>query len=106
MLDYIRFKSGAYREPMEQILRDPERNKELRFSAIRYFGRYPDERVRPLLLDFLGEKDPLRWEYAAISASALAAYPGRTWWRASSRPCTAPTGTSGATPPPAWRPTA
>ena len=77
VLDYIRFKSGAYREPMEQILRDPEQNKELRFSAIRYFGRYPDERVRPLLLDFLREEDPLRWEYAAISASALAAYPGQ-----------------------------
>lgn len=62
---------------MAQILRDPARNKELRFSAIRYFGRYPDEGARQLLLDFVRDRDPLRWEYAAISASALARYPGQ-----------------------------
>ena len=77
VLDYIRFCSGAWGRPMAQILRDPARNKELRFSAIRYFGRYPDEGARQLLLDFVRDRDPLRWEYAAISASALARYPGQ-----------------------------
>ena len=77
VLDYIRFCSGAYRRPMEEILRDPDRNKELRLAAIRYFGRYPDASVRALLLDFVRDPDPLRWEYAAISATALARYPGQ-----------------------------
>ena len=77
VLDYIRFRSGAYRRPMEEILRDPRRDKELRLSAIRYFGRYPEPEVQGLLLELLQDTDPLRWEYAAISASALARYPGQ-----------------------------
>ena len=76
-LDHIRLCRRAWGRPMAQILRDPARNKELRFSAIRYFGRYPDEGARQLLLDFVRDRDPLRWEYAAISASALARYPGQ-----------------------------
>ena len=76
VLDYIRFRSGAWREPMREILLDPRRDKELRFSAIRYFGRYPDPAARQALLGFVREDDPLRWEYAAISASSLARYPG------------------------------
>ena len=77
VLDFIRFRSGDYRGPMEAILRDPGRNKELRFSAIRYFGRYPEPGVEDILLEFVQEKDPLKWEYAAISAAALVHYPGR-----------------------------
>ena len=77
VLDYIRFRSGAYGQPMAEILRDPGRDKELRFAAIRYFGRYPDPSVEEILLRFVTDKDPLRWEYAAISASALARYPGQ-----------------------------
>lgn len=76
ILDYIRFKSGNYHERMEEILRDTDRNKELRFSAIRYFGKYPDPAVQDILLDFVKNRDPVQWEYAAISASSLAGYPG------------------------------
>ena len=56
---------------MESILNDPGRDKELRFSAIRYFGRYPYPPVKETLLGFAREKDPLRWEFAAISVGAL-----------------------------------
>ena len=62
---------------MGQILRDRGRDKELRFAAIRYFGRYPDPEMRSALLEFVRDPDPLRWEYAAISAAALARYPGQ-----------------------------
>lgn len=77
VLDYIRFQSGNYCDRMLEILRDERRDKELRLSAIRYFGRYPDPSARPLLLGFLQDRDPTRWEFSAISASALARYEGR-----------------------------
>lgn len=77
VLDYIRFQSGNYREQMLEILRDKHRNKELRLSAVRYFGRYPDPSARPLLLGFLQDRDPTHWEYSAISASSLAGYDGQ-----------------------------
>ena len=77
VLDYIRFQSGDYRERMLGILRDEHRDKELRLSAIRYFGRYPDPSARPLLLGFLQDSDPTHWEYSAISASSLAHYDGQ-----------------------------
>ena len=77
VLDYIRFQSGNYCDRMLEILRDERRDKELRLSAIRYFGRYPDPLARPLLLGFLQDRDPTRWEFSAISASALARYEGQ-----------------------------
>ena len=76
VLDYIRFKSGNYKENMKAILFDSGQNKELRFSAIRYFGKYQDSSVEDMLVGFVKDKDPIRWEYAAISASSLASYPG------------------------------
>ena len=77
VLDYIRFQSGGYGGPMLEILEDPRRDKELRLAAIRYFGKYPALQARVLLLGFLEDRDPTRWEYAAISATALAGYEGQ-----------------------------
>lgn len=76
LLDYIRFKSGAYSERMYAIMEDPQADKELRFAAIRYFGKYPDPRAREALLRFVGDLNSLRWEYTAIAASSLARYSG------------------------------
>ena len=72
VLDYIRFQSGNYCGRMLEILRDASRDKELRLAAIRYFGKYAYPPARALLLGFLQDRDPTRWEYAAISAMALA----------------------------------
>lgn len=77
ILDYIRFKTGDYQEEMFAVMTDSRRDRELRYSAIRYFGRYPYPPARAPLLEFLGDGDPERWEYAAISATALAAYSGQ-----------------------------
>ena len=76
VLNYIRFNTGDFCEPMYAIMTDPARDKELRLSAIRYFGRYVYEPARPVLLDFLADKDPGSWEYAAISATCIAPYEG------------------------------
>lgn len=76
ILDYIRFQSGDHRAAMLEILQDSSQDKELHFAAIRYFERYPHPPALPILLRFVRDPDPLRWEYAAISASALARYSG------------------------------
>lgn len=76
VLNYIRFSSGAYRREMLSLLRDASAGKELRLSAVRYFGRYPYDPALEPLLAFASESDPLRWEYATVSVSSLARYPG------------------------------
>ena len=75
-LDYIRFQSGDYCQEMLRVLTDETLDKEVRLSAIRYFGRYPYEPARQVLIDLVKNFDPVEWEYAAISASSLARYYG------------------------------
>ena len=76
ILNYIRFYSGDYCEWVLPLMNNPEEDKELRLSAIRYFGRYAYPPAKPALLAFAADGDPLYWEYAAVSVSALAAYDG------------------------------
>lgn len=76
ILNYIRFQSGAYCRQMFELLTDESRNCELHFAAIRYFGKYPYSPAYRVCLKFAGDTDPMRWNYAAFSASSLASYPG------------------------------
>lgn len=76
ILNYIRFKSGDYTEQMRSIMEDPKEDKELRLSAVRYFGRYFCPSVKDGLLSFASDRDPLNWEYTAVAVSCLADYPG------------------------------
>ena len=76
VLGYIRFRSGDYCPKMLEIMRDPGEDKELRLSAIRYFGKYPYGPAKPCLLAFAADKDPVNWEYASVAVTALALYRG------------------------------
>lgn len=76
VLNYIRFCTGAYCKELYDILINERMDKELRLSAIRYLGRYPYEPAREILLNFLKDENPVNWEYAAMSATALERYPG------------------------------
>lgn len=76
ILNYIRFKSGDYREEMFAIMQDKSKDKEIRLSAIRYFGKYIYEKAKEPLIAFVSDKNPINWEYAAISATSLARYEG------------------------------
>ncbi len=76
VLNYIRFRTGAYCGEFSDILADERMDRELRLSAVRYFGSYPYQPVREVLLDFLKDETPMNWEYAAMSATALGSYPG------------------------------
>ena len=76
VLDFIRFGNGDFKEEVLAILKDSGQDKELRLSAVRYFGRFPYEPALPELIRFATDLDPTRWEYAAISASSLVRYSG------------------------------
>ncbi|MBE5869839.1 MAG: HEAT repeat domain-containing protein [Lachnospiraceae bacterium] len=76
VMNYIRFCSDGCREKFYEILIDEKRDKELRMSAIRYFGKYYYEKAKDSLIAFVKDPDPLKWEYAAAAVSALAFYDG------------------------------
>ena len=76
LLNYFRFSSGAYCEKIHALLNDPARDDELRFSCLRYLGRYPYPPACADLLRYATPSENARWEYAAIASSVLASYPG------------------------------
>ena len=76
VLNYIRFQSGQWKDEMLAVMMDEERDKELRFSAIRYFAKYPWEKAEKFIIDLALSEDETKWEGSAICASALASYSG------------------------------
>lgn len=75
LLNYIRFQSGAYCQQMLSFLKDEGENEEVHFACIRYLGKYPYEDAYELLIDFVNHETEYPWQYAAIAAKVLAAYP-------------------------------
>lgn len=75
ILDYIRFGGEQMQQELLRLLAEEGQDDEIRFSCIRYFGKYPYEPAFPLLIAFAENKEKRRWEYAAIAGTALAAYP-------------------------------
>lgn len=76
LLNYFRFSSGDYCPRVLSILNDSTRDDELRFSCLRYLGHYPYAPAYETLLELAEPDRERRWEYAAVAAAALAAYPG------------------------------
>ncbi|MCD8025787.1 MAG: HEAT repeat domain-containing protein [Clostridiales bacterium] len=77
VLEYIRLKSGCCCQQMFNFLCNEEYDDEVRYSALRYFGRYYYEPAKNVLLAFLSDADDEKQIYASISAQALAIYPGK-----------------------------
>ncbi len=75
ILNYVRFGSSQYSGLYLNIMRDESEYEEYRYIAIRYFGQYVDEQAYETLIDFDQNSDDDDWEFAAIAATALAAYP-------------------------------
>lgn len=75
VLNYFRFFSGDYCAEMLRLMTDSGQNAEIRYCCIRYFGKYRYQPAFPYLIDFVAEEDSENWEFAAIAATALAAYP-------------------------------
>lgn len=77
ILNYIRFASGAHCERMFDILQTQKADDEVKFSCIRYFGKYPYDPVYPLLKAYVAAEYSTRNEYCLISLTALRNYPGK-----------------------------
>ncbi len=75
LMDYIRFCGGDYDNEMLKRLKSDEYDREIRFSAIRYFGKYHCDDAYEQLVKFVSANDEGNWEYEAIGAFALANYP-------------------------------
>ena len=76
ILNFFRFAGIRCDEEMCAVLNDEDKNQELRFAAIRYFEKFPCEKVRDALQNFAENKAQRIWEYQAIASSALKSYPG------------------------------
>ena len=76
VLNYIRFKTGDYKEEFYEIMTNEKADKELRLSAVRYFGKYTYPPALDHLLEFVLDHDPSRWEYATVAVSSLGRYEG------------------------------
>lgn len=74
ILDYLRFSTNERCEEMLALLSDENQNDEIRFACIRYLGKYHYDPAYPILLQFAENPGHQRWEYAAITATALAQY--------------------------------
>ena len=76
LLNYLRFASGSHCARVLQILQSTESYDEVRFSCIRYLGKYPYEPSYPLLLRFASGEQEKRIEYAIVALAVLRRYPG------------------------------
>lgn len=76
ILNFARFGSGNYRQEFLTILSDESEPDENRFSALRYFGKYPYDPAEPIIRNFIWHPENQRWEYASIAATVLGSYSG------------------------------
>lgn len=76
ILNFFRFANVRCDNEMLDILKSESANQELRFSAIRYFEKFPSNDAKPIIHDIADGNIGNSWEYAAIASSALKAYGG------------------------------
>lgn len=77
LLDYLRFSGGEYREFALTLLQNNRLNDEIRYAAIRYFGKYQFWAAYSTLCGLAAESAEQKWQYAAIASTALSTYPGQ-----------------------------
>ena len=81
ILNYFRFGNVRCDDEMLGILKNEKENREIRFCAIRYFEKFPNDDARPVIYDLAENVLGRTWEYQAISSSALKSYPGDVTFR-------------------------
>lgn len=81
ILNYFRFANVRCDDEMLSILENEKENREIRFSAIRYFEKFPLEAARSVILNMAENLVERDWEYQAIATSCLKSYPGDDTFR-------------------------
>lgn len=74
--DYFRFSSPDHKERILDLLTSQHVDDEIAYSCIRYFGKYAYSPAYPVLTGIVEKHQHSHWIYTAITASALASYPG------------------------------
>ena len=76
LVNYLRLSShGEQGKALLDILRDENRDQELRLACLRYFGSHPDEAAYEVIFSLADRHRKQPWVYAAIASTALASYP-------------------------------
>lgn len=81
ILNYFRFGNIRCDKEMIGLLTNEKADSELRFSAIRYFEKFPNNEAESIIHSFAENLKSRTWEYQAISSSALKSYPGDVTFR-------------------------
>jgi len=81
ILNYFRFTGIKCDGEMLEILKNEKEDSEIRFSAIRYFEKFPTDDAEPVILNLAENLENRTWEFQAIATSALKSYPGDTTFR-------------------------
>lgn len=76
LLNYIRFATSGYCEFMYSLLCDDKQDDEIRYSCIRYLGKYYYEKAYDKIYSLAENLKEERWQYSAIASTALAIYSG------------------------------
>ena len=76
IVDYFRFSSPGHQERILELLTSQGVDDEIAYSCIRYLGKYAYPPAYPVLVDMIEKYQHDQWIYTAITASALANYPG------------------------------
>ena len=76
IVDYFRFSSSDHQERILELLTSHGVDDEVAYSCIRYLGKYAYPPAYPILTGIVERYQHNQWIYTAITASALASYPG------------------------------
>lgn len=81
ILNYFRFGNVRCDDEMLALLKNEKNNDEIRYSAIRYFEKFPSEEAKPIIWNLAENLEGRTWEYQTIATSALKSYPGDVTFR-------------------------
>ncbi|SDI16146.1 HEAT repeat domain-containing protein [Proteiniclasticum ruminis] len=73
IIQFISLTSDRYQEEMLQCAVDESKNLEIRLAALRYLKKYPYEKARPFLYDYLLNRENL-YQLRVVSARTLGSY--------------------------------
>ena len=76
ILQFVRILGADFRKEILRIVKSDRADKELRLEGIRYFRKCPYEPAKEVLKNLVIYRDHVDWEYSAVAATSLQAYPG------------------------------
>lgn len=76
VINFMRMRGVGDAPHLLAIMADDACDRETRLACVRYFMRRPHREALPVLLRFCSIEDPSKWEFVAVAAMALSAYPG------------------------------